>query len=458
MSVEGGATVHLLRHAAAACLTIVLASCAAPVPAPLPPPATKHPDFVFPAVPPALQGTEVAELVERGWRFLQNDNLEVASLEFRAALVRASGFYPAHTGQGYVALARREYQQALDGFDTALREAAAYVPALVGRGQTLLALKREDEALEAFERALTADSSLTDLRRRVDVLRFRSLQETIEAARGAAAARRLDEARVAYHRALEASPESAFLHRELAGVERMRGDVVAALAQFERAAELDGSDVASLVAIGELLEARRDFAGAEAAYRRAAALEPSDDLAAKIASAEAETREASLPPEFHAIAESAQVTRGELAALIGIRFDALLRGSGTSQVVMTDTRGHWAASWIALVAGAGVIEPFENHTFQPRARLQRVGLATAVSRLLSRMAETDPSLTVHFSARPTIADMSVRHLNYPAAAVSVTTAVLPLLDGDRFQPARVVSGLEAIEAIERLRTLAANAR
>ena len=36
-------------------------------------------------------------------------------------------------------------------------------------------------------------------------------------------------------------------------------------------------------------------------------------------------------------------------------------------VVVTDIRNHWAAPWITMVARAGVIEPFPNHTFQPRA-------------------------------------------------------------------------------------------
>ena len=105
-----------------------------------------------------------------------------------------------------------------------LGAAPDYVPALVGRGQVLLATKRDAEALAAFESALAVDPALTDIARRVDVLRFRNVQQTIEAARTAAAAGRADDARVAYERALTLSPESAFLHRELAIVERARGN------------------------------------------------------------------------------------------------------------------------------------------------------------------------------------------------------------------------------------------
>ena len=53
--------------------------------------------------------------------------------------------------------------------------------ALVGQGQALLALNRESDALAAFEAALAANPSLTDLRRRVEVLRFRTVERDLAA-------------------------------------------------------------------------------------------------------------------------------------------------------------------------------------------------------------------------------------------------------------------------------------
>ena len=87
----------------------------------------------------------------------------------------------------------------------------------------------------------------------------------------------------AYEQAVAASPESAFLHRELGILERRQGHTDAALGHFRRAAELDPSDAAALIDVGELLEARQDLSGAEAAYRRAAALEPGSRASARLA-------------------------------------------------------------------------------------------------------------------------------------------------------------------------------
>ena len=91
--------------------------------------------------------------------------------------------YPARAGQGYVALARRDYDAALKAFDAALEGDASYVPALVGKGQTLLARSaRPTWRWRRSSAALIVDPSLTDLNRRVEVLRFRNVQDVIDAA------------------------------------------------------------------------------------------------------------------------------------------------------------------------------------------------------------------------------------------------------------------------------------
>jgi len=100
-----------------------------------------------------------------------------------------------------------------------------------------------------------------------------------------------------------------------------------------------------------------------------------------------------------------------------------------------------------------VMPAFDNHTFQPRATLRRVDLAEAVSTLLRLMARDNPALQARLAVRPAIADMNASHLNYPAVAAAVSSGVLPLADGERFNIERPVSGAEAVTAVDRLRAL-----
>jgi Flp pilus assembly protein TadD len=379
--------------------------------------------------------------------------LKSAEREFAAALKSAPDFAPARTGEGYVALARQDSARALERFELALRTAPNYAAALVGKGQALLSANRDSDARAAFEAALKSDPSLTGLGARIDVLRFREVQSLIASARQAVSAGRLQDARAAYQRAIIATPETPVLHRELGIVERRLGDAAGALDQLNRAATLDPSDAVALAQIGELLEERGDFGAAETSYRRAAGVDPGGGYDRKAEAAAAKVREATLPREFREIASTQEITRGDLAALVGVRLEDVLRLAPSTPDVTTDTAGHWAAPWIAQVVATGVMPAFDNHTFQPDVPIRRVDLAEAVNTVLQLIARSNPVLQARLAARPAVADVSQSHLNYPAVAAAVTSGVLPLADGGRFNVERPVSGAEAIAAFDRLLAL-----
>lgn len=435
----------LLAAAAAACAPKIVA--APPVTAP------RFPEFIKPAVPPALAGTSAAILHDRAWRFLQAGDLKSAERELGLALRAEPTFYPAEAASGYVDLARKDPNSALPHFDRALEQQGNYVSALVGRGDTLVALDREADAVVSFEAAIAADPALADLRRRVEVLRFRGLQRDIASARDAAQANRTEEATRAYEAAIAASPESPFLYRELAAVERRSGDTGRALEHLRRAVELDSSDAGSLAQIGDLLSARGETDAALAAYHESLALEPNPAVEARRDALVAKVELAKLPPEYRALERSPQVTRADLAALIGVRFGPLLQATLPREaVVITDVRRHWAESWIVAVAGAGVMEPYENHTFQPATVVRRIDLAQAVSQLLARAAPA-ARLKTWRSSQATFADISTGHLAYSAASLAVTSGVMSADPDGRFQPSRIVTGQEAIDAIQRLQSI-----
>ena len=442
-----------------ACVVLTISACAPKiVPAPLVT-TPKYPDFIAPVIPPAANGAAVVSQ-DRGWRFLQVGDLKNAAHEFDTALHVAPDFYPAETSLGYVALADKDAKGALTHFERALLAQPSEVSALVGRGQALVTLNREADAIGSFEAALDVDPSLADVKRRVDVLKFRVSEQDVARARQAARTGKLDEAIAGYTRALAASPDSAFLYRELAGVERQKGDANGAMEHLRRAIALDPADAKSLVQIGEILEARGDFTAAEKSYTDALAIEPSDALQARIDAVRARVEFARMPEEYRAIEQAAQITRADLAALIGVRLAPLVQAIAERRhddVLITDVRSSWASAWIMAVARAGIIEPLPNHTFQPRGIVHRADLADAASRLLAPIAASDPSRAKAWEqTRAKFADLAPGHLAYPAASMSVAAGVLATSPDNAFEPSRPVSGAEAVAAVGRIAALAAH--
>ena len=275
-------------------------------------------------------------------------------------------------------------------------------------------------------------------------------------ARQAARAGRADEAVALYNRAIAGSPDSAFLYRELAAVENQQGTADRALEHFRKAVALEPGDAPSLVQMGDILDLRGSFDEAAKAYADALAVEPDDKVRAKLEGARARAEVARLPEEYRAIGRASQITRADLAALVGVRLARLLQISrrGVS-VVITDIRNNWAANWILIAVRAGVMEPFDNHTFQPRTAVKRIDLAQVVSRLLAKVAEAAPGQANAWqSARLKFPDLAAGHLAYPAASAAVASGVMTTGANNSFQPSRSVGGQEAIDVIGRLEVMA----
>lgn len=429
-------------------------ACAPPPAVVTTPVAPQHPEFLFPVTPDGTPKATVDRLA-RGWRLLQANDLPAAEREFAAVLTTNRDFPPARAAAGYTALAQKRVDDALPHFDAASPAGRPYAPALVGRGLALIDLAREEDALTSFEGALAADGAIPGLAERVATLRVRVVQDRIGRAERASAAGRWDDARVAYRAAIEASPDAAFLYRDLAAMERQAGRPETALELARAALIYDADDARAHTIIGDVLAERQEFEPALEAYRRAAAIEPSPVLEAAVARVRDRAREAALPAEYRAIGERTQATRGDLAALLGVRL-ASLAAAPQRQVVVTDVRGHWAERWIQTVARSGAMEVYPNYTFQPDAPIRRLGLADAVSRALAVLR---PAATVAGwdGAAMTISDVPPDHLAFPAVRRAVASGVLRL-EGDAFNLLGPVTGADLVAAVTRLSGLAGGRR
>lgn len=440
-------------------LATAVAACAPKTAVPAAPGAPRHPEFVFPAASAPFPPDVLAQH-EAAWATLQAGDLRGAERRYTALLKRAPDFYPSHAGLAYVAMARDNMKAAVGHFERALNGNAAYAPALAGKGRAHLALNERGPALASFNAALAADPSLTSVRSAAEVLRFQVLQAGVADARKAADAGRLPEARAGYQAAIEASPESPFLHRELAQVEYRSGQLDAARQHADEALALEPGDARNHVVRADILEASGDATAALDALTRAVAIEPSSALEARITALRDKAALAAMPPEFRAIEAAETITRAQLAALIGVRLEAFVkRAPRRAAAVITDARGNWAFPWIVPVAQAGFMEVYPNNTFQPGATVRRRDLAVAASRILDAIAAQNPRLAAAWrNARPRFPDVPPGHLDYRAVALAVTAGVIQSADQAPFQLSRPVSGGEAIAAVNRLLGLAEGRR
>jgi tetratricopeptide (TPR) repeat protein len=443
---------RLVASAAAVGLT---AACAAPL-APVVT-APRFPAYPIPEVPATVRvGPTERALHERAWQWLQSGDPRRAILEFSRVLDRAPDFYPAQAGLGFAYLADRQYTAAAERFGRAVEENDGYVPAWVGRAEAELALGREAEAIATMKRILTLEPGLTDIRSRLDLMRFRQLQSLIEDGRQARLSGRLDDARRLLGDALTRSPASTVIMLELTLTEMAARAYDAAEQHVRRAIDAQPNDAEAHAMLGAVLEAQGRSADAAAAYDVAVSLDPRPDWRARSVELGRVAEFVGLPPEFGTIDRAATLTRAQVAAFIGIRLKSLVdRAPRRVAAVATDVRTHWAEPWILPVTQTGIMDIFANHTFQPSAVVRRGDLARVAVELVTLAGSSRPEDLARWRAeRPEFEDVSTSHLSYGPAALAVAAGVMATQEGRRFDPTSPATGADLAGVVARIAELA----
>ena len=446
---------RLATFMAAAVVAVTAAACASAPRSPAAPAPPRYADFPMPVVPPALKtDPAVREMHQTAWRRLQAGDLRGASRDFSAVLKRASGFYPAQAGLGFVALADRQWKQAVARFNAAVNADARYLPGWLGLLDAQVALGNADEAIAAGERVLDLDPKREDVRSRVDLLRLRQVQGLIEGGRKARLSGRHKDALTQLSRALIISPNSAAILAEISATHLALGDLDDAEAYARKALAIDASDADSHASLATILEARKRAQEAAGVWARAAALDPKyRERADRAGDAAAES---GVPDELRDLAARPVVTRADVAALLHARLASVVaRAPKRAPQVATDIRTHWAVASIMAVTQAGFMDVSANHTFQPGATMRRVDLANVIARVVPIILQSQPAtLKTWQAARPAFADLPASNASYRAAALAVTAGALAADETGRFEPARPATGAEAAAAVARLAQLA----
>ena len=182
--------------------------------------------------------------------------MKSAERDFTSALGRRRRSIRRMRRFGYLELARADPNAALPYFDRVLAEHGDYVSALIRPGRGASGARSRARGHRAFRAAVAADPSLTDVRRAsgsADVPRHRTKPRGGPA--GRASEQKFATRRFVVSGLDRRSPDSAFLYRELAAVEKAKGRTDLALEHCP--GPCARSDRRSLVGqIGELLERR----------------------------------------------------------------------------------------------------------------------------------------------------------------------------------------------------------
>jgi Tfp pilus assembly protein PilF len=341
-------------------------------------------------------------------------------------------------------------------FKSSVEGTPSMVPSRIGLVQIYESRRERDKAFAEYREILKLDPGNRWAKPRFEALRDDLVREATADARTALAAGNRETAKRDFLRVLEYAPETASAHLELARIFRQEKAKEEALAHYQAVMAAGPADKPLLREYAEFLAEAGELGLSLEALEKIAAGEPRDTaVTRRVEEIRAKLGVYEIPSQYDAIPALEAITREDLAALIGVKFEDTLAVPGARTEILVDISTSWAQRYIVTVASLEIVRASVNHTFQPRRIINRAELADAAVRLIdvlqTRGAKFVPLVE---SRRIQIADVAADNVFYASIAKALAYQVMTLTPDRKFEPERTVSGEEAIRVFDIIRDLA----
>ncbi len=401
-----------------------------------------------------LPQTEVADLsldsrilIEDAWSFIQEGRGEKA-IDLISELDRDHPFYL--VGMGYAYYVLKDLQTAEEYFNAAADSKPDIILEHLGLAQLYWETQREDLAFAQYREVLKQEPDHPWARPRYKEIQQRKTQDALSTARTAQENGNIEAARSAYLNVLYYSPQNLQAHMALADIYLEEGQAESALVHLKSARAENPDDPRILEAYGQALFQAEKFKESLDIYQKAAELRPEDtQIQERIEQLKNRLGIFELPSQYETIPALDAVSKEDVAALIGVRFDPYLKETGDHPPIIIDISTSWATEFILKTTGLGLMDIYPNHTFQPGKIVTRAQMAEILFRLVRYLREQGYNFVQQISPQNIeITDVSSNNFYYHPIVMMVSYDFMNLAGGRRFHPDRPVSGNEAMQLMD----------
>lgn len=407
------------------------------------------------SLPPALVSTLSLEeriAVEEVWKEIRYGRAAKAE----KLLLRMGPDSPAYdVGMGYVRTLLQDPAGAEESFRLALEAAPDLVPARLGLAQICLDAGRDEEAFAEFREALAAEPDNARIRDAFERLRDRKLAELRDSGGAFAAEGDLEHARDAYQRALVYDPDAVDVHLALAEVFRSQDRTDDSLAHLKTAAGLEPDNTLVLKAYAEALYQAQQPERSLEAFEKVREKDPSDrDAQARVETLKNKLGIFELPSQYGSISGAPIVSREDIAALIGVKFNDVLPAPSARPPIIVDIATSWASRFIIRTASLGILEVYANHAFEPKKLVTRADMAETLLRLVGYLRGRGIKVIQTFAPEKVqVSDVPPEHAYYQPIVQVLAYQLMDVDAAKAFRPGQSLTGAEAVRALDLLLSL-----
>ena len=385
-----------------------------------------------------------------GWEKLKTGNPKEALKSFQQSTSVDEKLY---VGFGYVFLMQNKIDQARRNFEQALTINPENLQAQFGMAALHELLNEKKIAFQLYARIRTAYPENAWAKVRYDSIKAAETAEYLKKAEQYKHYNQTQEYISALDTASWYSPEIIDIKVEIADFYSSQQKFEQAARQYEMVLEKVPHRQDILMKLAKVYESLNRFDSALVIYRKMQELRPGDmDISNKINELKIKFYDSNLPPKFKDIYFKNEINREELAALIGHYFNKYLEKR--PPVIITDISGSFAKDYIIRVCTLNIMTLMPDHSFDRYGQINRAALAVVLNSLLKYLESAalgSYDMEFHPLDQPVEPlDISPLHKDYDTIKFLVNAEIMKLDQENRFNPTRLVSPAEVLEAIKKI--------
>ncbi len=384
----------------------------------------------------------------QGWQNLREGKPKQALENFQQSTSVDEKLY---VGFGYAFLAQNKLSLARRNFEKALEINPDNWQAHFGLGHLYELLKDKERAFRIYSRLRTKYPENHWVKERYDTIKASETQKYLDKARQFKMVNQSEQYIEALKKAAFYSPEMSDIEIEMGDYFFSQGQYDIAAKHYEKVVQRFPQKEDLLVKLAGVYEDNQKYDSAVVVYKRLLEMKPgSMTYINKINDLKIKFYDVNLPTKFKNIFFKRNITREDLAALIGHYFDKYLETR--SPVIITDIGGSFAKGQIIRVCTLGVMEVRPDHSFDRFLLIDRAAFAVVIDRLL-RYLEKERRYTVNLAPPDEDIiprDISPLHKHYKIITFMVNAQLLKLDKENQFHPTLKVTPTEVLTSIRKI--------
>jgi len=391
-------------------------------------------------------------IIEEAWNDIEKGNGRKAINQI-SKLNTENPFYTIIMAYAYYLL--NEIQSAEQFFKTAIENNPNIIIAHLGLAQLYQKTQRKELAFIEYREVLKKEPEHTWAKTRYEEIKAEKTREALKTAKNFMDKGDLSAGEKVYLKALFYSPESAKAHKGLADIYMEEKNYDRAILHLKALLSHQPENTKLLKSYGEALFQNGEFKKSLEVYKDLKELEPEDqEIDKRIEQLKNRLGIFELPSQYNSIPSLETITKEDMAALLGVKFQKYLKDSSKEPPIIIDISTSWASDYILKLTSMDILDIYPNHTFKPKKIITRAQLAEIIYRLINYFKEKGYTLIQQIPPQSiNLPDVPPSNFYYRPIIMAISYGVLNTSMGGNFNPEKPVSGQEAIKAIDILLSL-----